>query len=171
MAGQTTRQATRDHEIQAWDLRCRLQYTEVQIAETLGVHQSTAHRMLARMEKRLFNELRDRAEAYKVRQTGQLHAIYEEAMTAWRKSTVDSEVVATTSGRSAMSSNGAVVDLPDQILTTRAGQSGNPALLAKAMDALESIRAIWGFNAPRATDITSGGEPVKALIGVDLEKI
>ena len=48
------------------------------------------------------------------------------------------------------------------------------AALAEARAALADVRAIWGLDAPRPVEIRAEGAegaPVKALIGVDLERI
>ena len=49
----------------------------------------------------------------------------------------------------------------------RKGQSGDSALLEKAMKALADIREIWGLDAPKKAEVTGAdGEPFKVYVSV-----
>ena len=85
--------------------------------------------------------------------------------------TTTAETTTVTGGRATVSREGDLVPLPDQIVQQRREQTGNAALLGKAMEALSAIRAIWGLDAPKRQDVTTAGEPMKAYVGIDLDAV
>jgi hypothetical protein len=140
MAARPTRHVTADQEREAWRLRTVDRLRESEIAEQLGVSQGTVSRMLGRVERRLAQAFQEEAFRAKARQTALLEHVVGEALAAWERSKQDAE---------------------------RRGLAASPAFLAECRAALAGIREIWGLNAPARQDVTSGGRPVKALIGVD----
>ncbi len=127
----------------------------------MGVSQVAVSKILRAAEKRLWPEFVAHAELVKVRQTEQLEAIYDEAMQEWHRSKNDAERVTTVTGR-VKALEGGMIDLPDQETRTVEGQTGNPALLEKALKAAADIRAIWGLNAPMRQEVSGPeGGPIR----------
>src|SRR4051794_27429024 len=85
------RQVTAEREARAWELRQRFR-TERQIAAELGVDQSTVHKMLDRVERRLAEQLKEQALPLKAEQTAQLREVAAEAFAAWERSKLDAEL-------------------------------------------------------------------------------
>lgn len=156
-------------EQEAWRLRLR-GWTQCQIAAELKVDQSTISDYLKRRNQALAEEFTEEAREVKAQQTAQLEHIYAEAVAAWEQSKLPAERTQVVTGRAVASQFG-IVDLPDLETTTTEGQSGNPALLAAALKAKADIRAIWGMDAPKKADITSGGAPFKIYAGFDPEAV
>jgi hypothetical protein len=104
--------------------------------------------MLRRTEDKVLKGLEDRAVIERVVQLDQLDHIFDEAMRAWERSLEDAVTVRT-------DAEGAVLE------RTVKGQSGNPALLARAMDALAAKRTLLGLDAP--PEVEHGGE-VKVIV-------
>jgi predicted transcriptional regulator len=140
-----------DNERRAWDLRLQ-GWTQQQIAEELGLSQSTVCVALDRIEKKLAREFRDHAEEVKARQTEQLQMVFQAAWEQWRRSCEDAQKVKTVKGRVASNEAG-YIPLPDLVTEMVEGQSGNPALLSQAMKALADIRTIWGMDAPKKSEV------------------
>lgn len=170
MGAERHRQRTADRSMEAWRLRAK-GWKQSEVAEQLGISQQAVSQLLHKIEARLVDEFVEDARREKIRQTELLLAIYEEAMEQWRRSCGDAEREQVVTGRVKVTDQGGVFELPDQVTKTTEGQSGNPALLEKAMSALAAIRAIWGLDAPKKTDVTSGGEPFKIYAGFDPEAV
>lgn len=181
MAANPAREVTRERERRAWELRVTRFLTEEQIAAELEVDQSTVSRMLQRAEKRLASEFVGRAEQIKAEQTAQLLAVAQEAQRAWERSQQDAEVEQTVVRDVTVDGVGKdaqdkpyKVDVPATETTTtkrRTGQVGDYHMLEQMRGALSDVREIWGLNAAKKTDVTSDGHAVKAIIGVDLDKV
>lgn len=146
MAGPPKPEVTRNRERDAWHWRLQ-GWTQQRIADELGITQQSVCDMLSRIEKRLAAEFREQAEEIKARQTEQLMMVYASAWEQWQRSCQDAERETVVTGR-AKATEAGLIELPDQVTRTVEGQSGNPALLEKAMKALSDIRAIWGAEAP-----------------------
>ena len=146
MPGRPPREVTAERERQAWELRTTRGFTEQQIADHLEIHVSTVCKALQRIERRLAGEFRERAEEIKARQTTQLEHIAAEALQQWRRSCEDAEKQRTVEKGNEVT-----------VITERKGQSGNPALLEKALQALGEIRKIWGLDAPRQVEASVSG--------------
>jgi hypothetical protein len=163
-------EATRNDERRAWELRCQC-WTIRRIADELGLDESTVGKMLKRKEKALAAEFREEAEEIKARQTEQLALIAEQALAAWERSQQDAISETTKSGLFTVNkTTGEVIACPEQVSVTRAGQSGNPALLAQAMKALADARAIWGLDAPKKSEVAATGEVQKVYVVFDPEE-
>lgn len=170
MGAERHRQRTADRKMEAWRLRVQ-GWTQARIADELKMTQQAVSQLLKKTETELAAEFLGEAAEIKARQTAQLEAVYEEAMDQWRRSCEDAERNQVVSGRVKATDMGLTIDLPDLVTKTTEGQSGNPALLEKAMKALADIRAIWGLDAPQKKDVTSGGEPFKVYAGFDPEAV
>lgn len=85
----------------------------------------------------------------------QYRYLYQQSLAAWELSLEDAEEM-TTGGK----------DGPSEKVK---GQSGNPAHVRNAQDALKAIRDVLGLDAPEKKDITSGGSPIRVIGGVDLD--
>ncbi|HEV8178334.1 MAG TPA: hypothetical protein VGP44_11695 [Gemmatimonadales bacterium] len=162
-------QVTREREQEAWRLRQRF-WTEQRIADHLGIDQTTVSKMLDRVERDLAVKFEAEALPIKARQTAQLQEIANEAFAAWERSKEDGEKETVITGRIKWTDEGGAIPLPDQVTRSVEGQSGNPALLEKAINALAEIRKIWGWDAPAKADVTSGGEPFK-VYGFDISEV
>jgi predicted transcriptional regulator len=148
----------RDQEM--WEKRL-LGWSQQQIADHLNVSQPLVSSTLDRIEKRLHAEFVAQAEEVKARQTAQLEEVYRKALEQWERSCEDAEQVTTVTGLAKATEQG-YVPLPDRETRTVKGQSGNPALLAQALDALAAIRKIWGLDAAQKQEISGPeGGPVR----------
>lgn len=137
-------------EREAWRLRVE-GWTQQRIAEHLGMDQSTVSDSLKRIEQALAVEFKADALQIKARQTAVLEHVADEALQRWRESVGEVEKVTTVTGRVKTTENG-VFDLPDQVTRSVEYQSGNPALLEKAMSAMADVRKIWGLDEPTKVD-------------------
>lgn len=127
-------------------------------------------KILLRVRTRLAADFKDRAEEIKAEQTARLEYLYSEAAEQWERSCEDRVCQTIRGGRVHFGDDGPA-PLPDEVTTAREGQSGNPALLNQARGALADIRAIWGLDAPKKQDLTTGGQPFKVYGGFDPEQV
>ena len=134
------------------------------------------------MENRLAKEFGEHAERVKVRQAAQLEHIAKDALEQWYRSCGEQVTVTVQAGRvhvlklregdgDGFTERERIVELPDLTATATKTQTGDPQLLAQAIGALAAVREIWGLNAPKRTDLTSGEMPIKAYIGFDPEEV
>lgn len=162
------KEAITNREREAWRLRL-LGWTQDRIATHLGVAQPAICKALARTERRLAQQFAAEALEAKARQTAQLEALYESLMDEWERSCEAAEKVTVTTGRT-QAAEGALIALPDVVTTVRSTQTGNPALIARAMDALASIRAIWGLESPARSELSGpGGTPIPVVREICVE--
>lgn len=157
-------EVTRDREREAWSLRVQ-GWTQQMIADHLGVTQPAVWDMLQRTERKLAAQFKDRAEHIKLEQTEQLEWIATQALKQWHRSCEDGVTEVTVKGKTT-GTKGAKGEAGDQskaqVTRTVVGQSGNPALLEKALKAMADIRAIWGAEAPRKLEGSGpGGGPIE----------
>lgn len=138
-------------------------WTQQRIADDLGIPQPTVCAMLKRIESKLALEFKERAAEIKAQQTAVHERIAQEALLQWERSCQDAERISTVTGRARATELG-VIELPDQETRTVEGQSGNPALLEKAMAAYAVIRTIWGLDAPTKSEGTLTHEAKVYLI-------
>lgn len=139
-------------------------WTQQMIADHLGVTQPAVWDMLQRTEKRLAAQFKDQAEEIKARHTEQLEYIANQALAQWHRSCEDGVTEVTVKGKTTgTKGKGEAGDQSKaQVTRTVVGQSGNPALLEKALKAMSDIRAIWGAEAPRKVEGSGpGGGPIE----------
>ncbi len=162
---------------QAWDLRVTKHWSLRKIADELGIAHTTVQQMLRTVEQRLAKEFVGHAERIKARQSAQLEHMAAQALEQWYRSCGELVSVTVTSGRVQVQklreSDGEgytetyeIVSLPDLTTTATQEQTGNPQLLAQARGALEDIRAIWGMDAPKKTDVTILQQAAKKVQGM-----
>jgi hypothetical protein len=166
MPRRVPRQVTIEREIRAWDLS-RQCWTQERIAEELGIDQSAVSLALRRVERRALEQLSECVLEVKARQTFQLENIANEAMDAWERSKLDAEATETTEEETVLEGAGGGQEIPATNRKTkrsRKGQTGDPRHLDNVMKALAEIRTIWGVEAPKRADLTSGGKSVPIQI-------
>lgn len=130
-------------------------WTQDRIAEALDLTRETVSRKLAGLARKAAAHLEDRAVVERVEQLDQLDQIADEALRAWERSLKDAETHKTVE---AAEVDG---DPTTRREKTVKGQSGNPALLGRAMDALAAKRSLLGLDAPQ--EVEHGGE-VKIVV-------
>lgn len=132
-----------EREFRAWELRQR-GYTQAQIAGQLKVDQGTVSRMLERVNRRELKRLSKQVEQLKVDQQAQHEWIVSESLRAWERSLREiSQAISKTTR--APDREGNIVEATTE-QTSISEQTGNVAYLQTAMDALRSIRHIWGVE-------------------------
>lgn len=143
----------RDHlKRKAWRLRVEERLTQSEIAERIGCDHSTVSRWLAETEDELAARFTDEALRVRAQITGRLQDIGRRAMGAFERSQEDDVTETETHGPQGTEHR-----------TVTRGQSGNPALLEAARKADMDIAALWGLEAPKKTDVTSGGKEIRGL--------
>lgn len=116
------------------------------IAKKLNLDIKTVRRHIERIEEAALQLLSTKVEAMKVRQTHQLMFVYREAVEGWERSKEDKvkrvhDWKDTTDGSETK-----------QAITVE-GQAGDPRFLATAMQAIQSLRELWGLDAPAQMDV------------------
>ena len=124
--------------------------TQQEIADRLKadfniqVDRSTVSTDLKALDKQWIKASIDNTDKWKRDLIKQYQVIYEQSMAAWYLSLDDAEEITTN---------------PDGEETIKIKvQSGNPALLSQAQNALKNIRDILGLDAPVDTNINIGGK-------------
>jgi hypothetical protein len=150
---------TRKRELRAWELACE-GYPNTTIARLLEaegmgkVSDVAVGKMLRRVDRRALAEMQVRVLTEKARQTGCLEWIFQEAAAAWRRSKEQQKEITINNG-------------PDgwEITVHFKDSVGDPAFLARMMQALKGIRDIWGVNAAPVTQVglTLSPEQVQGL--------
>lgn len=163
--GRPSKEQSEDRRQHAWRLRL-MGWSQERIAAELGIHQTAVSAALKKQNELLHAEFIEEAREVKLYHSACLMKVYEEAMRAWLKSLTDAERKQIVKGRVHTTEEG-VLNLPDLVTLTKEVQSGNPALLAQARGALEELRSIWGYEEPKKTDLTSGGEALFKIYSGD----
>lgn len=109
-----TKEQTEQDERDAWNLR-QQGYTQTEIAEKLGVDQSTVSRALSRMNKKLHAEFVKQAEEMKAEQTVQLDYIQRQAMDGFERSKRDAKTKRTVTKSVGVGGKGGDDDEPDEV--------------------------------------------------------
>lgn len=141
------------------------------IAARMHVSQATICRDVHKIQEDFRKRHHEDVDLWKQKQVDALERIFETAMAAWEASHLPVETITTRTGLARLDREGGITELPQEVSHSITGQTGNSAYLEKAMKALADIRAILGLDAPKRSDITSGGEPIKAYVGVDLDQV
>ena len=143
--------AVRKRDAQAIKLRLEGE-TLMSIAQKLG-YNSRGH-----VRSAIFRGLRylappEDAEKMRQREVDRTYEIETEAWEQWDESIKDAERVVTK--EAAIETEGIRGDLiTTEIVTTREGQSGNPALLDKILKAMERRAKLLGLDAPEKLDVS-----------------
>ncbi len=193
MAATLPREFREDCARKAWELRVQRHLTLREISEQLPANPLTGQpisdeairQWLRTVERRLAKEFAARAEGVKARHAAQLEHIAKLALEQWYHSCGEVVSVTVTSGRvhvhklrSGNAEGGyeertEQVELPDLVATHTEVQTGDPRLLQQAREALADVRAIWGLDAPRKSEVTGkDGGPIQVKqSGMDLSTL
>ncbi len=153
-------------EQRAWELRAQ-GVTQARIAtllaEDLGVEisQPTVSRALSRTRRQVQKALADRAEQEALLQLSQLDHVQDEAMTQWERSKRDAQETITT--MSSPDDDGEGSGGISQTTRTK-GQTGDPRLLQRAMEAMEGRRRILGIDAPSKQEVSGAVQTVSLTL-------
>jgi predicted transcriptional regulator len=126
--------------------------TQQAIAAELHISQAAVCKLLKRADDRALQELAERIERQKVRQTQRLEQIFREATHAWEQSKADATRRRQRKSESEGGGGGAhtvaevVVD----------SQHGDPRYLEASRKTLADLRKLWGLDAPQQLDIRDG---------------
>lgn len=150
-----------------------------EIAAKLGVDQATISRDLAELRKEWLDRSVNHIDQRKAIELAKIDRLELEYWAAWDRSkeNAEVEVVEQIGSRKKIKSgtgdNKETIE-PERIKKYKRteGQSGNPAFLAGVLSCIDKRCEILGLNAPKRTDLTSGGEVIKVIgIGVDTDKL
>ena len=105
----------------------------------------------------------------KARELAKVDALEIEYWKAWENSLKDAEVFIT---EKVGTQKGTNMDKRGKEVFRREGQTGNPSFLAGIQWCINKRCEILGLDAPKRTDLTSGGERIRAIgLGVDIDKL
>ena len=130
-----------------------------EIAAAEGLSQSAVSKILRRLETRALQELVDRVEQQKARQSLRLDYLYGESLRAWAASKADAtRRVQRTTQAGAGGAGGATV--AQLVVET---QHGDPRYLEVARKVLADQRRVWGLDAPQKLDVRATEGPFDAM--------
>lgn len=138
-------------------------WSQHQIAADLGITQAAVSKLLARVERRLLQELADTVERQKVRQSARLEYLFGEAMRAWTDSKADR--TRRRQRKTQAGSGGAEATVAEIVTDTH---HGDPRFLDEARKALADHRKIWGLDAPQKVDLRASRNPYDGMTEDDL---
>ena len=119
-----------------------------EIAAEEGLTQGAVSKILSRLEQRALEELVDRVERQKARQTLRLDYLYRESLRAWDASKTDAtRRVQRKTDRGPGTPGATVAQL---VVET---QHGDPRYLEVARKVLADQRRVWGLDAPQKLDV------------------
>ena len=101
------------------------------------------------MDSLLYKELAETVHLIKARQTATLRHVVDEAMTAWRDSKGQHEVI-----HERATKDGTYQEV------TKTWLAGNLAYLATVLKELEDIRKVWGAESPKQVHVEAEVQPV-----------
>lgn len=141
---------------------------QTQIAGELNVTQATISRDLAALRKLwLQSALVDINEA-KAKELAKIDNLELEYWAAWERSKLDAEIEVTEQVGSRHKPKKGEPPEPEGLALERIkkykrveGQSGNPAFLRGIEWCIQARRELFGLDAPKRTDVTSGGKPIE----------
>lgn len=111
------------------------------ISKKFGISERMVQYTFKKMDKWFSEQYMGRIREIKANHTQRLEYIYREALSAWRRSQHDEEIVTETDKNHGQFPG-------TETKKTRKGQVGASEFLQAAMKALNDIREIWGANAP-----------------------
>ena len=133
-------------------------HSQREIAAEEGLTQGAVSKILSRLEQRALEELVDRVERQKARQTLRLDYLYRESLRAWAASKTDAKRrVQRKTDRGPGTPGATVVQL---VVET---QHGDPRYLELARKALADQRTLWGLDAPQKLDVRASQGPFDTL--------
>ncbi len=138
-----------------------------EIAAAEGLSQSAVSKILRRLETRALQELVDRVEQQKARQSLRLDYLYGESLRAWAASKADAtRRVQRTTQAGAGGAGGATV--AQLVVET---QHGDPRYLEVARKVLADQRRVWGLDAPQKLDVRATEGPFDAMSDAALAEV
>ena len=156
---------SREHELHAWDLRCR-GWTQARIADELGLTQQSVSRILARVNKRSLKELTRRVELLKAEQHARLDHLYSEAMAGWERTKLPVLEVST---RERVRTDGETTHTDRTKTQYVASQVGDVRFLQEARALLKAQCELWGIGReePGATEAHERPRYVEVMVNDD----
>ena len=130
-----------------------------EIAAEEGMSQSAVSKILSRLEQRALEELVDRVERQKARQTLRLDYLYRESLRAWEASKADA--TRRVQKKTEPGSVGAPSATVAQFVVET--QHGDPRYLEVARKVLADQRRVWGLDAPQKLDVRATEGPFDAM--------
>jgi hypothetical protein len=118
-------------------------HSQVAIAQALHLSQPGVSKILQRIEERLWEDLRWRADRMKARQSLQLEHLYAQAVRAWKASQL--EGVRRRQRKTHGRESGAETTVAELVSESR---HGDPRFLDEARRVLADLRTLHGLNAP-----------------------
>jgi len=143
-------------------LKGRLQ---VDIAEEVGVTQATVSRDLKVLHQEWLEDAKidfDKAKAKEIAKIDNLERIYH---AAWERSCEDAETVRKKKSQVGEGSE------HKEMVTIAKGQAGDPRFLAGVQWCIDRRCKVLGIDAPAKTDITSSGQIIHVIGGVNLDEL
>lgn len=138
--------------------------TQRQIAEEIGVNQSTVSYLLKQAGEIMFREMRPALNAMKSQQTQAHLHVFREAMMAWEKSKQPRKRSVATKRKK---KDGKDADDDTLLRVEQEETCGDVQYLAMATRAQEAIARLWGLNAPVKIQTREPG-PLEALPEAEL---
>ncbi len=133
-------------------------HSQREIAAEEGLTQGAVSKILSRLEQRALEELVDRVERQKARQTLRLDYLYRESLRAWEASKSDlTRRVQRKTDRGPGTPGATVAQL---VVET---QHGDSRYLELARKALADQRTLWGLDAPQKLDVRASQGPFDIL--------
>ena len=129
-----------------------------EIAAEEGMSQSAVSKILSRLEQRALEELVDRVERQKARQTLRLDYLYRESLRAWEASKADATRRVQKKTQPGVGAPSATV--AQFVVET---QHGDPRYLEVARKVLADQRRVWGLDAPQKLDVRATEGPFDAM--------
>ena len=129
-----------------------------EIATEEGMSQSAVSKILSRLEQRALEELVDRVERQKARQTLRLDYLYRESLRAWEASKADATRRVQKKTQPGVGAPSATV--AQFVVET---QHGDPRYLEVARKVLADQRRVWGLDAPQKLDVRATEGPFDAM--------
>lgn len=131
---------------------------QVDIADALGISQSTVSRDLTYLQKEWQEARINDIDERKRLELAKIDNLELEYWDAWQRSKEDAEV-------QTIKQKGAIVDGEKQIVPIEAqkrteGQAGDPRFLAGVQWCINKRCELLGLDAAKKTDVTSGGEKI-----------
>ena len=146
----------REHDLNLISRRYLSGVYQADIAEELQLSQQQISYDLKTIRQRWLNASVENINEAKARELAKVDNLELEYWAAWKRSQEDAETVKQ-KGR-------AGGEKPDEIEKTAKGQAGDPRFLAGVQWCIERRCAIMGIDAPKKTDLTSGGKEIHVTV-------
>jgi predicted transcriptional regulator len=129
------------------------------IADQLGVNQSTVSRDLKALQKQWQESALVDIDEMKARELAKIDELERTYWDAWVRSCEDAEV-------ERQKKAGTVEEPRLEVTKEKRGQTGDPRFLSGVKDCINMRREIFGIDAPKKNELTGkDGTPIKVLLG------